>query len=111
MEHPHSLSLSFIMSAFPESENDQNAMPAAPFIDTWVDCIVRSSDGVDFRIFKIILSLASPIFADTFNNPGLQSISEQDYNGPQVVTVSENSKVLDLCLRHLQFIHYHPLPY
>ncbi|KAH9975848.1 hypothetical protein BGW80DRAFT_66589 [Lactifluus volemus] len=100
--HTAPLSHSFIMSA----EGGQNALPDAPFNDTRADCILRSSDGVDFRTFKIILSLASPIFADMLNNPGPQSVSEQDYDGLQVVTVSEDSKVLNLCLRHL-----YPLPF
>jgi BTB/POZ domain len=86
-------------------ENGQDVMPAAPFNDARADCILRSSDGVDFRIFKIVLSLASPVFADMFNNPWPQPVSEQDRDGLQVVTVSEDSKVLDLCLRHL-----YPLP-
>ena len=71
----------------------------APFDDTRADVILRSSDGVDFRVFRIILSLASPIFADMFSIP--QPAAREFHAGPQVVTLSEDSKALDLVLRHL----------
>ncbi|KAI0255775.1 hypothetical protein BJV78DRAFT_572608 [Lactifluus subvellereus] len=64
---------------------------SAPFNDTGADLILRTSDNVNFRVFKIILSLASPVFADMIktSHPAI------------VVTISEDSKALDLVLRHL----------
>ncbi|KAH9992394.1 hypothetical protein BJV77DRAFT_1109915 [Russula vinacea] len=41
----------------------------APFDDAQADVILQSSDQVHFQVFKNILSLASPIFADTFSFP------------------------------------------
>ncbi|KAI0255772.1 hypothetical protein BJV78DRAFT_1107957, partial [Lactifluus subvellereus] len=71
----------------------------APFDDTRADVILRSSDGVNFRVFKIILSLASPIFADMFSIP--QPPSNEFHTEPSVVVLSEDSKTLDFVLRHL----------
>jgi BTB/POZ domain len=73
----------------------------APFDHKQADIILRTSDGVDFRVFKIILSLASPIFTDMFDIPQPTSEFGRNNDELQVVTVSENSTVLDLCLRHL----------
>ncbi|KAI0255774.1 hypothetical protein BJV78DRAFT_1279015 [Lactifluus subvellereus] len=81
-----------------ESENTE-LLPSAPFDDTRADFILRSSDGMNFRVFKTILSLASPIFADMFNIP--QPTSENLHDGLPFVTLSEDSKTLDLALRHL----------
>jgi hypothetical protein len=58
---------------------------------------------VHFHVFKIILSLASPIFADMFNIPSPESRDSPDE--VQVVPVSERSRALDLALRHL-----YPIP-
>jgi len=68
--------------------------------------IVQSSDGVHFRFFKIILSLASPVFADVFSVP-LPTSPNPHTDEVQVVPVSEPSEDLDLFLRHLYPV---PLP-
>jgi hypothetical protein len=41
----------------------------APFDHADADIILRSSDQVDFRAFKLLLSLSSPFFADIFTLP------------------------------------------
>jgi hypothetical protein len=87
------------MSTLPESEGSPEILVKAPFDERRADLILRTSDGAYFRVFKIVLSLASPIFADMFNIP--QPPSEQGHDELQVVTISEDSQVLDLCLRHL----------
>ena len=71
----------------------------APFDDEQADVILQSSDQVHFRVFKNILSLASPIFADTFNIPSPPSKDPDDE--VQVVTLSEDSTALDVALRHI----------
>jgi hypothetical protein len=89
------------MSASPDSPESQNTMADAPFNDTRADVILRSSDGVDFRVFKIIISLASPIFADMFSIPSPSTAgSEIIHDGLPVVQLSECSKNLNLALRH-----------
>ncbi|KAI0278252.1 hypothetical protein BC826DRAFT_894895, partial [Russula brevipes] len=70
-----------------------------PFDDTRADLVLQSSDEVHFRVFKIILSLASPIFADMFSIP--LPASQRSHDEIQVVTLSEDSNVLDVALRHL----------
>ncbi|EIW79745.1 hypothetical protein CONPUDRAFT_74099 [Coniophora puteana RWD-64-598 SS2] len=63
-----------------------------PFDDPGADFILRTSDGVDFRVFRAVLSLASPVFKDMLSlpQPTLPSTPETP-----VVTISENSAVLE----------------
>jgi BTB/POZ domain len=77
-------------------------MPPAgpPFDDPSADLILRSNDGVDFHVFKIILSLASKPLAEKF-------IKSEDADGVRVVEFTQDSKFLDLVLRHLYPV---PLP-
>jgi len=77
----------------------QATLAAPPFDDTRADLVLQSSDEVHFRVFKIILSLASPIFADMFCIP--LPASQRSDDETQVVTLSEDSNVLDVALRHL----------
>ncbi|KAL7280736.1 hypothetical protein ACG7TL_005678 [Trametes sanguinea] len=66
-----------------------------PFDREDADLIIRSSDQVDFYVHRLVLSLASPVFATMFTLP-----QPPDRNPPQpVVEVREDSKTLDLFLR------------
>jgi hypothetical protein len=62
------------------------------------DLISRSKDEkpVLFRVYKSILALASPVFADMFSLP-----SQGPPGETQVVDLLENSDTLDLSLRHI----------
>jgi hypothetical protein len=73
----------------------------APFDDAQADLILQSSDEVPmhFRVFKNILSLASPVFADMFSLPSPPS--EKPHDEVQVVPLSEHSIALDIALRHI----------
>jgi hypothetical protein len=71
----------------------------APFNDKKADLILQSSDQVHFYVFKLILSLASPVFTDMFSLPSPPSQNSRDE--VQVVPVSEDSITLDVALRHL----------
>ncbi|KAH9072218.1 hypothetical protein EDB83DRAFT_2572275 [Lactarius deliciosus] len=71
----------------------------APFDDPRADLILRSSDGVNFRVFKVILSLASSIFADMFTLPPPPA-SQGSSDEPPVVALPEDAETLDLALRH-----------
>ena len=82
-----------------ESSRPQAALAEAPFDDERADLILRSGDGVHFRVFKIVLSLASPIFADMFSTPS--PTSQQSNDKVQIVDLSEHSEALDVILRHL----------
>jgi hypothetical protein len=72
-----------------------------PFNDSRADVILQSSDGAHFRVFKIVLSLASPIFSDMFSMSLPTSQTPASDDEIQVVSVSENSEALDLSLRHI----------
>ncbi|KAJ7142265.1 hypothetical protein C8R44DRAFT_592907, partial [Mycena epipterygia] len=65
-----------------------------PFDDPGADVILRSSDGIDFRVHRLVLSLASPFFTSMFTLP--QPISESQV---RTIPVSESALVLDRSLR------------
>ena len=79
----------------------QKSLAKAPFNDPRADVILQSSDGVHFRVFKIILSFASPIFSDMFSLPLPASQNPDSDDEVPMVTLSENSEALDLSLRHI----------
>ncbi|KAF8428418.1 hypothetical protein L210DRAFT_3508760 [Boletus edulis BED1] len=74
---------------------------AAPFDHAKADIILRSSDNVDFRVFKLFLSLASPFFETLFDipQPAEPSEDQEVKDGLAVVPVIEDSKTLDALLR------------
>jgi len=95
-------------SQSPDSESkppepEQVECAEAPFNEAQADLILRSSDvvPVHFRVFKNILSLASPVFADMFSIPSPSPPSEKPHDEVQVVPLSEHSTVLDMALRHI----------
>ena len=91
------------MSLSPQPEpSEQLKLAGAPFNNAQADLILRSSDEVPvhFRVFKLILSLASPVFADMFNI-ALPPPSETPHDEIQVVPLSEHSTALDIALRHI----------
>jgi len=76
-----------------------------PFNDPQADLILRTSDHVDFRVHKIILSLASPVFKDIFSLPTATIDGDEIRDGLPVVTLSESSRALELALRFM-----YPIP-
>ena len=89
----------------PQSEPPKEfELAEAPFNDAQADLILRSSDEVPvhFRVFKNILSLASPVFADMFSIPSPSPPpSKKPHDEVQVVPLSEHSTALDIALRHI----------
>ncbi|KAI6112933.1 hypothetical protein F5141DRAFT_747811 [Pisolithus sp. B1] len=74
----------------------------SPFDHAKADVILRSSDDVDFRVFKLFLSLASPFFETLFDLPQPSEEMNTDVeikDGLPVIPVSEDSKTLDPLLR------------
>ena len=71
----------------------------APFDDPQADLVLQSSDEVHFRVSKLILSLASPIFKDMFSIPSPSS--QKPHDEVQVVHLTEHSTALDVVLRHI----------
>jgi hypothetical protein len=75
----------------------------APFDNAKADLVLQSSDEVHFRVYKNILSLASPVFTDMFSlpSPPSQKPHNDKHNEIQMVTLSEHSTALDVALRHI----------
>jgi len=89
------------------AEPKSEPFPWPPFDDARADISLRSSDGVNFRVFKAILSIASPVFADMFKIPTPTRHGASPNDGvPQVFPVSERSGDLDFSLRHLYPIRF-----
>ncbi|KAG2125331.1 hypothetical protein DEU56DRAFT_743924 [Suillus clintonianus] len=73
----------------------------APFDHAKADVILRSADGVEFRVFMLFLSLASPFFETLFGLPQAPdgAADQEMKDGLAVIAVSEDSKTLDSFLR------------
>jgi hypothetical protein len=78
-----------------------SAYAAAPFDHAKADIILRSSDNIDFRVFKLFLSLASPSFETLLEipQPTEQNNAQVARDGLAVICVEEHSKTLDTLLR------------
>lgn len=76
---------------------DQSTVHAL-FDDEDANIIVRSSDGVDFRLYKNVLAKASPVFRDMFTLPASPSSSSESQN-PQTISLSETAETLDALFR------------
>ncbi|KAG1737185.1 hypothetical protein EDB19DRAFT_1853014 [Suillus lakei] len=74
---------------------------SAPFDHAKADVILRSADGVEFRVFMLFLSLASPFFETLFGLPQAPdgAADQEMKDGLAVIAVSEDSKTLDTFLR------------
>lgn len=101
----------------PQAQNDDHALEMrispteikdapAPFDDRDADVILRSCDLVDFRVFKLVLSLASPVFKSMFTLPQAPShsqtamVTDDDHrDGLPVVRLSEDGRTLEDMLR------------
>ena len=80
---------------------EDSTCAAAPFDHAKADIILRSSDNVEFRVFKLFLSLASPFFETLFDipQPAEEGGGQEVKDGLAVVPVTEDSKTLDSLLR------------
>ena len=85
------------MSQSPESIPPKLAN--APFNDPRADLVLRSSDDVNFFVFKLILSLASSVFADMFTLP-LPAAPQNSSDDPPVAQLPEDAETIDMALRY-----------
>ena len=71
-----------------------------PFDDADADTILRSVDGLDFRVYRVILSKASPVFKDmfTFPHPGPHEDDGDHKDGLPLVRLPESSMTLSMLL-------------
>ncbi|EDR07694.1 uncharacterized protein LACBIDRAFT_327616 [Laccaria bicolor S238N-H82] len=77
-------------------EDTQKPFAASPFNDSKADLILRSSDGVYFCVYKLLLSLVSPVFATMFELPtdGMQEM----YDNRICIGVDDNNETLSRVL-------------
>jgi hypothetical protein len=82
-------------------ESPMETCASAPFDHAKADVILRSADGVEFRVFTLFLSLASPFFETLFGLPQASdgTFDQEMKDGLAVIAVSEDSKTLDSFLR------------
>ncbi|KZV70848.1 hypothetical protein PENSPDRAFT_578725, partial [Peniophora sp. CONT] len=78
----------------------------SPFNAQSADVILRSADNVDFRAHRVILSIASKVFSETFSRPIATNddaqISEklnEVKDGLSVVSMAEDERGLEMLLR------------
>ncbi|KAI9464705.1 hypothetical protein HD554DRAFT_1249783 [Boletus coccyginus] len=83
------------------SMSEDSAYAATPFDHAKADIILRSSDNIDFRVFKLFLTLASPFFETLFEipQPTEPNNDQEIKDGLAVIRVQENEKTLDTLLR------------
>ena len=92
------------MDQFSSTSSERAATP----FDQGGDVILRSSDKVDFRVYKVILSFASPFFKDMFSleqpvGSGADvPASDADMH---VVEMTEDKGIIDCLLRYI-----YPIP-
>lgn len=73
--------------------------PASPsFTSPNADIILRTSDGVDFHLHKLVLGLASDFFGGMFGLPQ-PAIDAVDAPSKPIIPVEETSTVMDCLLR------------
>ncbi|KAJ7919686.1 hypothetical protein B0H13DRAFT_233593 [Mycena leptocephala] len=78
----------------PIPQGEKPSQPRPPFDAEKGDVILRTSDDVHFRVFKLILSLASPFFKDMFGLPQ-EAVADE----VQVIPIPEDSSIADKLLR------------
>ncbi|TCD60204.1 hypothetical protein EIP91_010554 [Steccherinum ochraceum] len=88
------------------AEKEDVAPPPPPdFTDPEADVILRSCEGSEFRVFKLILSQASPFFRAMFSLP--QELNAEVASSSQlpVIEMVEDASTIEMMLRYC-----YPLP-
>ncbi|KAJ8482936.1 hypothetical protein ONZ45_g14780 [Pleurotus djamor] len=82
------------------SPTDSPTAASHPFDNPKADIILRSADNVDFRVFKAILLLSSPVFETMLELPNPCPTHDPTMTESiPVIPFEESSDVLDLILR------------
>ncbi|EGO03296.1 hypothetical protein SERLA73DRAFT_101376 [Serpula lacrymans var. lacrymans S7.3] len=74
-------------------------VPQHPFDNPKADLIIRSSDNVDFPVFKFLLSLSSSFFETMFELPQPSNDTIESKDGLAIIPISESSRIVDKILR------------
>ncbi|KAH9000398.1 hypothetical protein EDB92DRAFT_1940134 [Lactarius akahatsu] len=86
-----------------------------PFDDADADTILRSSDQVDFYVYRVILSKASPFFKSMFSLPQPDSQAGVSEKQIPIISLTENSKTIAVLLASIhptvaaKFVQFVPL--
>ncbi|KAJ3480016.1 hypothetical protein NLI96_g8648 [Meripilus lineatus] len=78
------------------SEIPAHTVATYPFDDTCADVILRTSDNIDFYVYKIVLALASPFFKDMFSLIQPTSTNESHHIVPFTESGSTIEHILQL---------------
>ncbi|KAG8961413.1 hypothetical protein FRC00_012311 [Tulasnella sp. 408] len=65
------------------------------------DCILRTSDGVELRLYRVILCLASSTFRDMFELPTADSDTAEKPVNPPVISIEEDAQIMSALLEIL----------
>ncbi|KAK7046308.1 hypothetical protein R3P38DRAFT_3257700 [Favolaschia claudopus] len=76
------------------SQSITSFMPSPPFNDPSADTILRTSDGVAFRVYRAVLVCASPFFRQLFSLPHADTEAETP-----LLPIDESSHIFDRFLR------------
>ena len=82
----------------PSNARTEENAPRPPFDDEDADIIFRSSDNVEFRLYKVILAKASPVFRTMIQLPQPSSPGALP-TLPPIVELTEDAKTLENLLR------------
>lgn len=92
-----------------ESKPTTKFVVSPPFDSESVgDCILRTSDGAEFKVVKAILYLGSTIFRDMFDMPPVTHADESEASLP-VVPVEEDPETIQVLLQMLYPIEPPPI--
>ncbi|OBZ74921.1 hypothetical protein A0H81_05180 [Grifola frondosa] len=99
----HRLTIYTQRRLFPNLFYHHDMAPASsPFDRADADIIIRSSDGVDFRVHKTTLAMSSPLFDGMFNVPQPATLADEDTHpesGLPLLRFTEDHQTLDSLLR------------
>ena len=72
-----------------------------PFDDPDADVVLCTADNVHFWVYKLLLSLASPVFKDMFRlpQPSTSEPGSTDESGRPIIPVAENRNTIEMMLR------------
>jgi len=78
------------------SEMKEISTAQTPFDNPECDIILRSADGVDFHVFKLVLSLVSDVFKYMFTLP--QDATQSDESFVPIIPLADTSTTLESLL-------------
>ena len=74
-----------------------------PFDSPHAEVILHSSDGVNFRVWKVVLARVSPVFKSMFTLPTPQTEASQRHGSGdtdcQIVSMTEDAQAIRVLLR------------